>query len=56
MVMVQSKAQALAGLKGGAINLGMAGLLLCLGALLLVRIVAQRMAAPIAQLATDAHR
>lgn len=56
LVMVQSKAQALAGLKGGAINLGMAGLLLCLGALLLVRIVAQRMAAPIAQLATDAHR
>lgn len=56
LVMVQSKAQALAGLKGGAINLGMAGLLLSLGALVLVRIVAQRMAAPIAQLATDAHR
>ncbi len=56
LVMIQSKAEALAGLKGGAINLGMAGLLLSLGALLLVRIVAQRMAAPIAQLATDAHR
>ncbi|WP_295008513.1 PAS domain S-box protein [uncultured Dechloromonas sp.] len=56
LVVVQSKAQALESLKGGAINLGMAGLLLSLGALLLVRVVAQRMAAPIAQLATDAHR
>lgn len=56
LVMIQSKAEALEGLRGGVINLGMAGLILSLGALLLVRIVAQRMAAPIAQLATDAHR
>ena len=56
LVMIQGKAEALEGLKGGAINLGVAGLLLSLGALLLVRVLAQRMAAPIAQLATDAHR